>query len=149
MVPNTDWTNDGLVIMANNKDVMLKHFVLEIMAHILGRVIQSTHDIDIFTWYQMMHRHHPTLKIKASQIAKFMGPTWGPPESCWPQVDPMLAPWTLLSGIYQAEEWSGKMFEIGNNKDVWNIIGRIHEISIDITHWNLTIICIMYYLLMP
>ena len=27
-----------------------------------------------------------------SQIAKFMGPTWGPPGSCWPQmahVDPM------------------------------------------------------------
>ena len=30
----------------------------------------------------------------AAQIAKFMGPTWGPPGSCGPQV----APWTLLSG---------------------------------------------------
>ena len=27
-----------------------------------------------------------------------MGPTWGPPGSCQPQVGPMLAPWTLLSG---------------------------------------------------
>ena len=27
-----------------------------------------------------------------------MGPTRGPPGSCPPQVDPMLAPWTLLSG---------------------------------------------------
>ena len=35
----------------------------------------------------------------ASQIAKFMGPTWGPPGSCRPQVGPMLAPWTLLSGM--------------------------------------------------
>ena len=34
-----------------------------------------------------------------SQIAKFMGPTWGPPGSCRPQVGPMLAPWTLLSGM--------------------------------------------------
>ena len=34
-----------------------------------------------------------------SQIAKFMGPTWGPPGSCRPQMGPMLAPWTLLSGI--------------------------------------------------
>ena len=34
-----------------------------------------------------------------SQIARFMGPTWGPPGSCRPQVGPMLAPWTLLSGI--------------------------------------------------
>ena len=34
-----------------------------------------------------------------SQIAKFMGPTWGPPGSCRPQVGPKLAPWTLLSGL--------------------------------------------------
>ena len=26
------------------------------------------------------------------QIAKFMGPTWGPPGSCRPQLGPMLAP---------------------------------------------------------
>ena len=35
---------------------------------------------------------------KSTQIAKFMGPTWGPPGSCRPQMGPMLAPWTLLSG---------------------------------------------------
>ena len=32
-----------------------------------------------------------------SQIATFMGPTWGPPGSCRPQMGPMLAPWPLLS----------------------------------------------------
>ena len=26
-----------------------------------------------------------------------MGPTWGPPGSCRPQMGPILAPWTLLS----------------------------------------------------
>ena len=31
-------------------------------------------------------------------IARFMGPTWGPPEAEKTQVDPMLAPWILLSG---------------------------------------------------
>ena len=36
---------------------------------------------------------------KPSQIAKFMGPTWGPSGSCRPQMGPMSAPWTLLSGI--------------------------------------------------
>ena len=36
-----------------------------------------------------------------TQIAKFMGPTWGPPWSCWPQMGPMLAPWTLISGYRQ------------------------------------------------
>ena len=28
-----------------------------------------------------------------------MEPTWGPPGSCRPQMCPMLAPWTLLSGL--------------------------------------------------
>ena len=32
----------------------------------------------------------------SSQIAKFMGPTSGPPGSCRPQMGPLLAPWTLL-----------------------------------------------------
>ena len=32
-----------------------------------------------------------------AQTAKFMGPIWGPPGSCRPQMGPMLAPWTLLS----------------------------------------------------
>ena len=33
-----------------------------------------------------------------TQTAKFMGLKWGPPGSCRPQMDPMLAPWALLSG---------------------------------------------------
>ena len=33
------------------------------------------------------------------QIARFMGPTWGPPGSCRPQMGPMLAPRTLLSRV--------------------------------------------------
>ena len=35
---------------------------------------------------------------KQSQIAKFMGPTWGPTGSSRPQMGPMLTPWTLLLG---------------------------------------------------
>ena len=31
-----------------------------------------------------------------------MGPTWGPPGSCRPQMGPMLAPWILLSGFLPA-----------------------------------------------
>ena len=31
-----------------------------------------------------------------------MGPTWSPPGSCRPQMGPMLAPWTLLSGLPNA-----------------------------------------------
>ena len=39
-------------------------------------------------------------QIELSQIAKLMWPTWGPPGSYRPQVGPMLAPWTLLSGVF-------------------------------------------------
>ena len=38
--------------------------------------------------------------MKAPQIATFMGPTWGPPGSCRPQMGPMVAPWILLSGLF-------------------------------------------------
>ena len=34
-----------------------------------------------------------------SQIARFMWPIWDPPRSCRPQVGPMFATWTLLSGL--------------------------------------------------
>ena len=40
----------------------------------------------------------------SSQIASFTGPTWGPPGSCRPQMGPMLAPWSLLSGVYFANQ---------------------------------------------
>ena len=36
--------------------------------------------------------------MTSTQITKFVGPTWGPPGSCRPQMSHMVAPWTLLSG---------------------------------------------------
>ena len=33
-----------------------------------------------------------------AEIATFMGTTWSQPGSCRPQISPMLAPWTMLSG---------------------------------------------------
>ena len=52
---------------------------------------------------QIMARCRPGDKplselIMVTQITSFMGPTWGPPGSCQPQMGPMLAPRTLLSG---------------------------------------------------
>ena len=35
-----------------------------------------------------------------TQIARFMGPTWGPPVADRTQVGPMLAPWSLLTGVF-------------------------------------------------
>ena len=41
----------------------------------------------------------PAHLLVYSQLTKFMRPTWGPPGSCRSQMGPMLAPWTLLSGL--------------------------------------------------
>ena len=48
-----------------------------------------------------LHGHYDILLIygNSSLIARFMGPTWGPSGADRTQVGPMLAPWTLLSGI--------------------------------------------------
>ena len=55
----------------------------------------------------IIHRHY---RHYLSQIAKFMGPTWDPPGTCRPQMGPMLAPWTLLSGMhYHWWKWSAKV----------------------------------------
>ena len=45
-----------------------------------------------------------TLPPITLQIAKFMGPTWGLPGSCRPQMGPILTPGTLLSGLSTAWE---------------------------------------------
>ena len=41
--------------------------------------------------YVHLYRMHTHTNIY-TQIAKFMGPIWGPPGSCRPQMGPMLAP---------------------------------------------------------
>ena len=56
-------------------------------------------------WYIHIRPNAPGLphwhwvNCMLSQIARFMGPTWGPPGADKIQVGPMLAPWTLLSGV--------------------------------------------------
>ena len=58
-----------------------------------------------------------------SQIAKFMGPTWDPPGFCRPQMGPMLAPCTLLSGVLLCHfvdfyKWSHHMTWNAKDKSV-------------------------------
>ena len=52
-----------------------------------------------------------------SQIAKFMGSTWGPPWSCRPQMNPMLAQWTLLSWVPALHQVQQQYFRRG----VWRL----------------------------
>ena len=37
-------------------------------------------------------------------MSSFMGPIWGPPGSCRPEVGPMLATWTLLPGTNNSRQ---------------------------------------------
>ena len=55
--------------------------------------------------------------------SKVLWPTWGPPGSCRPQMGPMLAQWTMLSGYYapwvQTDIW---MSWRGNTADpYWGV----------------------------
>ena len=53
-----------------------------------------------FCYAWIIHHNHstPTPDPDSKVHGANMGPTWGPPGSCRPQVGPLLAPWTLLSG---------------------------------------------------
>ena len=52
-----------------------------------------------------------------------MGPTWGPPGSCRPQMGPMMAPWSLLSGyspchdMYWEPLWSADVPQPSHDGD--------------------------------
>ena len=54
-----------------------------------------------------------------TQIAKFMGPTWGTPGSCRPQMGPMLAPWTLLSGLMSHQPYIVPQFTWGSVDEIY------------------------------
>ena len=71
------------------------HFVKENVTN-TETVVCSKNKIHIYTFvaFSLYHRG------KQSQIAKFMGPTWGPPGSCRPQMGPMLAHEPCYQGCY-------------------------------------------------
>ena len=58
-------------------------------------------DVIMFTRIFQCYLTGTGATVCLTQIAKFMGPSRGPPGSCRPQMGPMLAPWTLLSGEWQ------------------------------------------------
>ena len=69
------------------------------------------------SWYSLKRtdKYRGLLWID-TQIAKFMGPTRGPPGSCRPQMGPMAVPWTLLSG-HMSRTWPTRKVSI--NYSVW------------------------------
>ena len=58
-------------------------------------------NVDQDLWCPMVSPGYNEYRFSAHMVpdSKVHGPTWGPPGSCRPQMGPMLAPWTLLSGV--------------------------------------------------
>ena len=52
-----------------------------------------------------LYKEKSAPKLMGSLIARFMGPTQGPSRADRTQVGPMLAPWTLLSGVIPKQSW--------------------------------------------
>ena len=71
---------------------------------------------------------------RTTQIAKFMGPIWGPPGSCRPQMGPMLAPWALLSGQHtRASQQKCTRFVLCCLL-LWFV--RLYPVSLRLLLWN-------------
>ena len=62
----------------------------------------------------------PMPEHQNQQIAKFMGPAWGQSGSCRPQMGPMLAPWTMLSGYVCTGRHEGHLLSCEQNAALSN-----------------------------
>ena len=72
-----------------------------------------------------------------TKIARIMGPTWGPPGSCRPQMGPMLAPWTLLSGKRSLRVTYTNIAEHGKNSfRCWAVLTNITTYLIFLSSFN-------------
>ena len=83
------WINTLCEFIMNDCTTTTKQSTTKPCAYFLGYTVASP-----WPWCSVSQTYHN----RASQIAKFIGPTWGPPGSCRPQMGLMLSPWTLLSG---------------------------------------------------
>ena len=105
----------------------------------------SFHRRSLYTFYWNSLNPTVTMITLITLIAQFMGPTWGPPGSCWHQMATMLAPWTLLSGKPQTipfdEEISEELYEVDaasallsitDNKELFDVINPVNPILDDL-----------------
>ena len=76
-----------------------KQLVYFYLVHLsLHRISLCTDDVYTIRWFDYLQRY-----LMTSQIAKFMGPTW----VLSAQMGPVLAPWTLLSGVFNSRTNKG------------------------------------------
>ena len=96
---------DGILICHNRGTVLycymtqLGNFVLSFFFGRLTTEVIARQEECAIVQYQLCSTQENHLISTRSQRAKLIGPTWGPPEFCRPQMGPILAPWALLSGV--------------------------------------------------
>ena len=78
---------------------------------------------------------------KQTQIAKFMGPTWGPTGPCRPQMGPMSAPWTLLLGQSYAKQTRWCSLAQRKTMEVSAWISNLTITSLSVADFNNRALC--------
>ena len=135
IITSSMWLSQSVNVSNQVHDAMMPHSYVWCYVYLIYVMLGyfSWHFWPCITrsWHQtllLMILHSQTLVddswffidyVVISQIAKFMGPTWGSPGTCRPQMGPMLAPWTLLSGMsYHQMSWNNGTMRYGF-KMVW------------------------------
>ena len=98
LFPSITWAHKALHLTQNPLQLNLPQSVFWLVNHTSGEWQQSISWIRGHLIPNSLFDTRSTLIPKATLIARFMGPTWGPSGADRTQVGPMLAPWTLLSG---------------------------------------------------
>ena len=117
---------------------------------------------------QVMACHQFSTKLLAesmvtSLIARFMGLTWGPSGVRRTQVGPMLAPWTLLSGLFIIVHWEPNSSKTAKYKyfnsqrcilkycvqNVIHFVQHYNDIIMGTTASQITSLLIVYSTLIP
>ena len=110
-----EWLPLMIYLQASVHYMSLYSFILSYFRYTIER--QITWVISYFLYTTQML---PPLKLcfvwnkLPTQITKFMGQTWGPPGSYRPQMGPMLAPWTLISGNVRVCHFSCSLIRFFN-----------------------------------
>ena len=81
--------------MISNYNVISKYDFEKCMVCMQWKQIPNTQLLDK---YELINIGRKDADDGDTQITNFMGPTWGQPGPCRPQMGLMLAPWTLLLG---------------------------------------------------
>ena len=96
------WTNAGILLIGplgtNFSEILNKIYTFSFKKMYLKMLSGKLQPFCLGKWI-FLSNPHPCFAAKlTTQIARLMGPTWVPSGVDRTQVDPMLAPWILLSG---------------------------------------------------